>query len=214
MDKWLGKNAVVTGASAGIGAAIAVSLAKAGVNVIGLARRKDQVEALADQIKGAKGKIQALVCDVSDPKSVDVAFEWIEKNIGTVNIWINNAGIWRYNKLTSDELKDKEIIDTINTNFTGLVLCSRKAVKLMEKNGEPGYIINVNSIAGQTTAFAMRAEYGMMAECGTNVYSSSKHAVTNVTEVLRLELALKPNNAIRVSVSINTTLMLSFLLNL
>lgn len=194
MDKWVGKNAVVTGASAGIGADILVTLAKAGVNVVGLARRKDRVEALAAQNKAAKGKIQAVACDVSDPKSINTAFEWIEKNIGSVHIWVNNAGIWRSKKLTSDELRDDEVIDTINTNFTGLVLCSRKACKLIEKSGEPGYIININSIAGQLSAS------GTMAEFGTNVYAGTKHAVTNVTEVLRLELATKPNNTIRVSV--------------
>lgn len=195
MDKWVGKNAVVTGASSGIGAAITISLAKAGVNVIGLARRKDRVEALADQTKGAKGKVQALACDVSDPKSIDAAFEWIEKTIGTIHIWINNAGVWRSKNLTNDELKDEDIINTINTNFTGLVLCSRKAARLMEKNGEPGYVINVNSIAGQLSPSAGLVEFGV------NVYSGTKHAVSNVTDVLRLELAIKPKNSIRVSVS-------------
>lgn len=195
MDKWVGKNAVVTGASSGIGAAITISLAKAGVNVIGLARRKDRVEALADQTKGAKGKVHALACDVSDPKSIDAAFEWIEKTIGTIHIWINNAGVWRSKNLTNDELKDEDIINTINTNFTGLVLCSRKASRLMEKNGEPGYVINVNSIAGQLSPSAGLVEFGV------NVYSGTKHAVSNVTDVLRLELAIKPKNSIRVSVS-------------
>ncbi|XP_063710143.1 farnesol dehydrogenase-like [Culicoides brevitarsis] len=193
MDKWFGKTAVVTGASSGIGASILVALAKAGVNVIGLARRKDRIEALAEQNKSAKGKIHSFACDVSDPKSVDAAFEWIEKTFGTVNIWINNAGIWRCNKLTNDALTDSEIIDTVNTNFTGLVLCSRKAVKLMQKNGEAGYVININSIAGQMSAC------GVMADYGTNVYMSTKHGVTQITEILRLELASNPNNKIKVS---------------
>lgn len=194
MDKWVGKNAVVTGASAGIGAAILVSLAKAGVNVVGLARRKSRIETIAKQNRSARGKIQAFACDISDPKSIDSAFSWIEKNIGKVHIWINNAGIWHANKLTSDALKDEEIIDTISTNFTGLVLCSRKACKLMEKSGEPGYIININSVAGQLSASSTLAEFG------TNVYAGSKHAAANVTDILRLELATKSNNKIRISV--------------
>ncbi|XP_063709246.1 farnesol dehydrogenase-like [Culicoides brevitarsis] len=193
MDKWIGKTAVVTGASSGIGAAILVALAKAGVNVIGLARRKDRIEALAEQNKSAKGKIHSFACDVTDPKSIDAAFDWIEKTFGTFHVFINNAGIWRCNQLTNDALKDSEIIDTVNTNFTGLVLCSRKAVKLMQKNNEAGYIININSIAGQISAC------GFMAELGTNVYQATKHGVTNISEILRLELALKPENKIKVS---------------
>ncbi|XP_063695753.1 farnesol dehydrogenase-like [Culicoides brevitarsis] len=193
MDKWIGKTAVVTGASSGIGAAILVALAKAGVNVIGLARRKDRIEALAEQNKSAKGKIHSFACDVSDPKSIDAAFDWIEKTFGTFHVLINNAGIYRCNKLINPSLKDSEIIDTVNTNFTGLVLCSRQALKFLQKNDEAGYIININSIAGQTSA------NGMMAEHGINVYMSTKHAVTSITEILRLELAAVPNNKIKIS---------------
>lgn len=194
MDKWVGKYAVVTGASAGIGAAILLRLAKVGINVIGLARRKARIETLAKQNKSYKGNIFAVACDVSDPNSINSAFHWIEKNIGKVHIWINNAGIWRAHKLTSDELKDEDIIDTINTNFTGLVLCSRKAVKLMERNNDPGYLININSVAGQVTASSTLADFG------TNVYAGTKHAAANVTDILRIELASKN---IRVSVCLS-----------
>lgn len=196
MDKWVGKNAVVTGASAGIGAAIVVSLAKAGVNVLGLARRKTLIEALAKQNRSAKGKIQALTCDVSDPTSIDYAFHYVEKNLGKIHIWINNAGVWHSNKVTSDALTDEDIIGTINTNLTGMVLCSRKACKLMEKGGEPGYLININSVAGKLSASTTLAEFG------TNVYAGSKHAAANVTDIIRIELTSKPNNKIRVSVRV------------
>lgn len=196
MDKWVGKNAVVTGASAGIGAAILVSLARAGVNVIGLARRKTLIENLAKQNRTAKGKIQAVACDVSDPMSIDFAFHCIEKTIGKIHIWINNAGVWRASKLTTDSLKDEDIIGTINTNLTGMVLCSRKACKFMEKGGEPGYLININSVAGKLSASVTLAEFG------TNVYAGTKHAAANVTDILRIELTSKPNNKIRVSVCI------------
>lgn len=193
MDKWQGKTAVVTGASAGIGASITIALAKAGINVIGLARRKSLIENIAKQNKDSPGKIFAFACDVSDPKSIDATFRWIEKSIGKIHIWINNAGVWHSSKLTSDGLKDADIIATINTNLTGLVLCSRKAVKLMEKGEEPGYVININSIAGQLSAS------NTLAEMGTNVYAGSKHGAANITDILRIELAAKANNKIRVS---------------
>ncbi|XP_063709247.1 farnesol dehydrogenase-like [Culicoides brevitarsis] len=192
MEKWIGKTAVVTGASAGIGASILCSLADHGINVIGLARRKTPIEALAKQNAG-KGKILALSCDVSDPKSIEAVFRYIERNIGPIHIWINNAGIWRASKLTNEALRDDEVIATINTNLTGLVLCSRKAVRLMEKNDEPGYLININSVAGMLSAS------NTLAEMGTNVYAGTKHAAANITEILRIELAAKSHNKIRVS---------------
>lgn len=195
MFAWKGKTAVITGASSGIGASILIDLAKLGVNVIGIGRRKDRIEALAAKNKDAKGKIHVLECDVSNPKSIQAAFDWIEANIGNINIWINNAGTWRSNQLTSDNLKDEEIIETINTNFTGLALCCRKAVKLIERTGEDGYVINIGSLAGQISASMSQANFG------TNVYAGTKHAVANLTDVLRLELASKPGNKIRVSVS-------------
>lgn len=194
MFPWTGKTAVVTGASAGIGSSILVDLAKSGVNVIGLARRKDRIEALAAKNKNTKGKIQAFECDVSDPKSIQATFDWIETHIGKIHIWINNAGAWRANKLTSNDLTDEEIISTINTNYTGLALCCRKAVKLMEKTGEAGYIINIGSVAGKISADTNQANFG------TNVYAGTKHAVANLTDVLRLELVMKPGNKIRVAV--------------
>ena len=95
MEKWQGKIAVVTGASAGIGAAIVRDLAKAGINVIALARRIEKLEALKDELKGAPGKVTALRCDVSNKASVEATFKTIEERFGVVNILINNAGVVR-----------------------------------------------------------------------------------------------------------------------
>ncbi|XP_063695619.1 farnesol dehydrogenase-like [Culicoides brevitarsis] len=193
MFPWIGKTAVVTGASSGIGAAIVLDLAKHGVNVVGLARRKDRVEALAAAHKDFKGKITAHECDVSDPKSIKKTFEWLESSVGKVHIWINNAGVWRANQLSGDKLTDEEIIEQINTNFTGLALCSRKAVKMMQKHGEESYVINIGSLAGQISGNISQAQFG------TNVYAATKHAVKNLSEILWYELMSKPNNNIRVS---------------
>lgn len=96
MDKWRNKTAVVTGASAGIGKAILESLVKAGVNVVGLARRSERIEALAKDLERFPGKVYACKCDVSDIESIKSAFKWIEENVGLINILVNNAGIVRY----------------------------------------------------------------------------------------------------------------------
>jgi len=96
MDKWQGKTAVVTGASAGIGAEIVKDLVKNGINVVGLARRPEIIEAFAKEIEGTGyGKIYAYKCDVSSLDSIKETFKWIEDKFGVINILVNNAGIGR-----------------------------------------------------------------------------------------------------------------------
>jgi NADP+-dependent farnesol dehydrogenase len=95
MEKWVGKTAVVTGASAGIGAAIVRDLARAGVNVVALARRVEKLDMLKNELSAAPGKVTAMRCDVSDKKSVEETFTTIEKTFKSIHILVNNAGIVR-----------------------------------------------------------------------------------------------------------------------
>jgi NADP-dependent 3-hydroxy acid dehydrogenase YdfG len=85
-DKWTGKTAVVTGASAGIGAAIFKELVRSGINTIGLARRSEKVDEIINELGATQGKAFAHKCDVSDPKSVTETFKWIEEKFGVVHI--------------------------------------------------------------------------------------------------------------------------------
>lgn len=194
MDKWAGKVAVVTGASSGIGAAIAVELAKHGINVIGMARRKERIEALANENKSLPGKIFAVSCDVTNSESITAAFNWVEKNLGGVDILVNNAGTYRKANALDLSVPDENFTVTFDTNVTGMLLCTRRAFKTMQ-NRPLGYIVNINSIAGHMSANALPAEFGL------NIYGASKHAVTNATEVFRMELASAGKRNIRVSVS-------------
>lgn len=95
MEKWLGRVAVVTGASSGIGAAICTELVKAGMIVCGLARRKDKVEQLRLSLFGAEGQLNAVECDITNEDSVKRAFQWIEKTLGGIDLLVNNAGFVR-----------------------------------------------------------------------------------------------------------------------
>lgn len=98
MDNWLGRIAVVTGASAGIGADVISRLASLGVMVVGLARRKEKIEELAETVNAddkAKGSIFAMECDVTDEQQVATVFDNIESTFGGISILINNAGISR-----------------------------------------------------------------------------------------------------------------------
>jgi NADP+-dependent farnesol dehydrogenase len=90
MEKWRGKIAVVSGASAGIGAAIVRDLATRGVIVVGLARRKERVEEIAKELNTEN--IFAVACDVSNQESLKAAFKWIEEKFNSIEILINNAG--------------------------------------------------------------------------------------------------------------------------
>lgn len=95
MEKWRGKTAIVSGASAGIGSAIVRDFANAGTNVIALARRLEKLESLKDELKNAPGKVTALKCDVSEKQSVEEAFKSIEQSHGVIQILVNNAGVVR-----------------------------------------------------------------------------------------------------------------------
>lgn len=193
MEYWKGKVAVVTGASAGIGAQVVVDLAKAGVIVIGLARRTDRVKALAADNPSISGQIHAYECDVGSIDSIVKAFKWIEEKFKVIHIIINNAGR-SINAETLDlGVSHEQMKTTIDVNLTGLVVCTREAFRLMEKHEELGYIININSVLGHVSYEPRFA--------GANVYSASKFGVTSHTEAVRLNLAHKGNTRIRVTVS-------------
>lgn len=196
MDKWCDKVAIVTGASSGIGAQVFIDLAKAGINVIGIARRKWLIDNIITQNQeSCKGKLYALECDVRSTQSINEAFEWIDGNFRNgIHILVNTAGIWCAGQ--SIELEDEQIVDTISTNYTGLVLCTRKAYKIMQKTNDIGYIVNVSSISGY-----LSATFEMGGTDGINVYAGAKHAVNHFSEILRFEIMHKSNNRIRISVS-------------
>lgn len=179
MDKWIGKLAVVTGASAGIGAAIVRDFAKNGINVIGLARRCEKIEQIASELGETPGKIHARKCDVSDVQSIKETFQWISHTFGSVQILVNNAGIGKRKGILSPEVTDDDDFDkVIATNFNGVVYMSRHAFPLMLKNDDYGMIVNINSIAGH------RVPFPATGEAVANVYHGTKHAVTATTEIL------------------------------
>lgn len=99
MEKWSGKVALVTGASAGIGQDVALTLANEGMLVVGLARRAELVDALSNKITG-NGRIYAKKCDVANEAELLETFDWIRKELGGVDVLICNAGVFRCNFIT------------------------------------------------------------------------------------------------------------------
>ncbi|PNF26481.1 Farnesol dehydrogenase [Cryptotermes secundus] len=187
MERWSGRVAVVTGASAGIGEAIAEELVKKGLKVVGLARRVEKVQALEKSLKSEKGKLYAIKCDVSKEPEVTEAFKWIKHNLGGVDILINNAGVASFNSLSDGPVENwRKIFDL---NVLGLSVCTKEALQSMKERGvDDGHIIHINSVAGHKDPTFV----------GIQMYCASKHAVTALTEGLRREL-VQQKSKIRVT---------------
>ncbi|XP_060524571.1 farnesol dehydrogenase-like [Cylas formicarius] len=176
MDRWVGKVAVVTGTSAGIGYAIAEELVKIGLIVAGLARRKERTEELSKKLSGEKGKLYALKCDVTKEEDILEAFKWVRENLGPVSILVNNAGLAQDTTLIDGDItKWKTVIDT---NVLGLCIATREAIKDMKANNIDGHIIHMNSLTGQKVVYVPVF----------NVYPATKFAVTALAQTLRYEI--------------------------
>ncbi|XP_053675846.1 farnesol dehydrogenase-like [Anopheles nili] len=182
MDRWVGKVAVVTGASSGIGAATTKALATAGMVTVGLARRLDRIVALRRDVPAeAANRLHAIRCDVTIEEDIRAAFHEIEKRFGGVDVHINSAGILRRSVRLLDANNTQALRDVVNTNLLGMVLCSREAYLSMKKRSVDGHIVLTNSIVGH-----------MVPPLNTlNIYTATKHGITAVVETLRHELRLE-----------------------
>ncbi|KAM7347470.1 uncharacterized protein ACRADG_007036 [Cochliomyia hominivorax] len=181
MERWQNKVAVVTGASSGIGSAIVKDLVKAGVQVVGLARRLERVEALKESLPAEqKSLLTAIKCDVTNKVSVNEAFSEIITKFGGIDILINNAGCAKSGQLVSMDVEDIQTV--LQTNVMGIVYCTQHAFKSMKERNVDGHVVLINSIAGHNVF------PGIMNQVPTtNIYSPSKYAVTAITEMYRQE---------------------------
>jgi len=166
---------LVTGASAGIGAATARELARAGCRLALVARRKERLEELARELKSQHNTDAFIrVTDVEDPEQVRVMVESVARHFGRLDVLINNAGILRMSPLLAMPLEEME--QQMDTNFWAVVHAIRAAAPLMARQGG-GHIINIASGAS-------RRGLPYMA-----VYAATKWALAGLTEGLRVELA-------------------------
>lgn len=190
MDHLKGRVAVVTGASAGIGAATAIKLVKAGLTVVGIARRLQRLQDLKKMMeeKNFSGRFFTVACDLTNETDILNAFKWIDDNIGGIHFMINNAGIIRISKILDGSTEHwQELIDC---NVIAPTICSREAYKLMKKhNVSHGHIIQINSITGHSYSI----------NPGNKMYNASKQALRVLTEGLRHELAVAGDGHIKAS---------------
>ena len=170
-----GKVALVTGASRGIGKAIAISLGKLGAEVIVNYSASDaSAEEVVKSINEKGGSSYKLKFDVSDEESVNTAINQIIRNSGKIDILINNAGITRDGLLM--RMKASQWDEVLNTNLKGVFLCTKNVSKFMIKQ-RSGKIINITSIVG------------LIGNPGQANYSASKAGVIGFTKTCAKEFA-------------------------
>lgn len=167
------KNALITGAGKGIGKAIALALAKEGVNIILVARTQEEIDSVAAKIRSLRVKALAITADVADINSVNAAVEKALAEFDTIDILINNAGIAAFGKFLELEPTDWERI--IQVNLMGTYYVTRAVLPNMIER-QTGDIINISSTAG------------LSGNALTSAYSASKFAVLGLTESLMQEV--------------------------
>src|SRR5437879_7213336 len=173
MGELKGKVAIVTGASKGIGAAIAKSLAAAGAAVVAnYSSSREGADRVVAEITGSGGKATAVQGDMSKADDVQRLFGEAKKAFGQVDVLVNNAGIYKFAPI--EEVTEDEFHREFNTNVLGPLLTIREAVKYFGPEG--GSVINISSVAS------------LAAMPTASIYSATKAAVDSLTRVLASEL--------------------------
>lgn len=165
--------ALVTGASRGIGAAIADALAKAGATVVGTATSQSGAEAISNRLAAAGCKGRGMVLDVTDTTSVESIMQAINDEFGAPSILVNNAGITRDNLLM--RMKDDEWQSIIDTNLTSIFRLSKAVLRGMMK-ARKGRIINISSVVGA------------MGNAGQTNYAAAKAGIFGFTRSMAREV--------------------------
>ena len=181
-----GKVVLITGASAGIGAAIARAMAREGAHLIAAARRMERLTALKEELEGDWGvSVLPLKLDVRDRDACRKALDSLGEEWKAVDILVNNAGLSRgLGGLQEGDFKDWD--EMIETNMTGLLTVTRLIVPQMIRRAR-GHVINIGSIAGHE------------AYPGGNVYCATKHAVHALSQGLRMDVVHTPLRVTEIS---------------
>jgi NADP-dependent 3-hydroxy acid dehydrogenase YdfG len=172
--KLSGRTVLITGASAGIGAACARAFAVEGARLLLVARRAERLQELADKLRGSGTDVLALEMDVRDAAAVSAAVAGLPAEWSTVDVLVNNAGLGRgMDKLWQGAPADWD--EMVDTNVKGLLYVTRAVLPGMVERGH-GHVVNLGSVAGHEVY------------PGGAVYCATKHAVGAITRGLRMDV--------------------------
>lgn len=166
---------VITGASSGIGRATALAAAERGASVVLAARGEDALKDVASTIARKGGKVHVLPTDVGDAAAMERLAQEAVRKFGTIDSWVNNAGVSIAGKLEDIPVDDARRL--FDTNFWGVVHGSLAALPILKKNG--GALINIGSVTSDVSSPYM------------GIYAASKHAIKGFTDALRIELEME-----------------------
>ncbi|MDB5698258.1 MAG: putative oxidoreductase [Alphaproteobacteria bacterium] len=168
-----GKVVVITGASSGLGEAAARLLAEKGAKLVLGARRKERIDALAQEIAASGGSVEAVATDVTDRADVQALVDKAVEAFGRVDVMINNAGVMLVSPV--ERLKVDDWDRMIDVNIKGVLYGIAAALPVMQRQ-KSGHMINVSSVAGHKVRPT------------SAIYSATKHAVRALSEGVRQEL--------------------------
>ncbi len=174
MRRWEGKVALVTGASAGIGEATAVALGRAGMRVVGCARRIERLEGLRARLQGEGIEFMPIQADLRKEAQILEMFDAVRSRWGGVDALVNNAGLGHSAPLIDGATEHWR--EMLEVNVLALCVCTREAISDMRARGDAGHVVHISSMAAHRVP------------TGSGVYAATKHAVRALTEGLRQEL--------------------------
>ncbi|XP_030599681.1 dehydrogenase/reductase SDR family member 11-like [Archocentrus centrarchus] len=192
MERWRGRVALVTGASVGIGAAVAVELVRCGMKVVGCARDVGKIQKLAAECQSAghPGVLVPFKCDLTKEAEILSMFAAIKQQHKGVDVCINNAGLGLPELLINGKTNGWKTM--MDLNVLAVSICTREAYQSMkERNVDDGHIININSLCG----------YQVFPIPDLHFYTATKYAVTALTEALRQELRAEKTHIRATSIS-------------
>ena len=174
MNRFEGKTALVTGASRGIGAAIAKRLASEGAQVAVIyGSSKEKADAVVNEIEASGGKAAAFHGDAAKPESMSILLDAVVKHFGELHILVNNAGVFTGGVIGEADLEALQ--RTIDINVKSVFTLTQAAAKVLPEGGR---VINISSCLGERAIFA-----------GASIYNMSKFAVTGLTRSWAWDLA-------------------------
>lgn len=171
-----GKTAIVTGASRGIGAAIAHRLCETGANVVICSRSADTIAQVANTLQDSGHTVQAIVADISQKADVETLIKKTIAQFSQIDILVNNAGITRDMLLM--RLKDEDWDAVLQTNLTGTMYCTRAVLRPMIRQ-RSGRIINISSVVG------------LMGNAGQANYAAAKAGILGLTKATAKEVGAR-----------------------